>query len=73
MTKKEGGIIRSKLREHRKSLGFTQQVLASKLGVTKATYNNIELGKREGRIETWLKIQEVLCLTSDELVEAMKQ
>lgn len=54
-------------------LGFTQEDVAKKLGCCKDAYSKIEAGKRDGTIKTWLKIQEILCLSNDELVEAMKE
>lgn len=65
--------IKNKLKEVRESLGFTQEEVAKEIGVTKTYYSNFEKGKRGGTIQTWLKIQKALCLSNDELVEAMKE
>lgn len=66
-------FIRTKLAEYRVQLGFTQEMLAEKVGCTKQLLNNIENGRRLGTIKFWLKLQKSLCLSNDELVELMKE
>lgn len=65
--------MKTKLKKIREELGFTQQSLAAELGITKSAYNNLELGKKDGKLRTWLNIQKALALTNDELVETMKE
>ena len=70
---KGGDFIKKKLKRFREELGFTQEDVANELGVCKDAYGKLELGKKQGTTKTWLKIQEILCLSNDELVEVMKE
>lgn len=46
---------------------LTQAEVAAKLGVSYATYNLIEQGKRKGSIEFWQRIQAAFNLTDAEM------
>lgn len=46
---------------------LTQQDIANKLGVSYATYNLIEQGKRKGSTEFWAKLQQIFNLTDAEM------
>lgn len=46
---------------------LTQAEIATKLGVSYATYNLIEQGKRKGSTEFWLRIQAQFNLTDAEM------
>ena len=58
----------NKIREVRKSLGYSQDVLAEKLGVSKVTICWYENGERTPSLENFLKLSEILNLSLDELV-----
>lgn len=53
-------MIRKKLREARERAGLTQQELADIVGIDRASYSNIELGKRNPSLEVAIKISKVL-------------
>lgn len=46
---------------------LTQAQLAEKLGVSYATYNLIEQGKRKGSVEFWSKIQNTFNLADADM------
>lgn len=46
---------------------LTQAQLAEKLGVSYATYNLIEQGKRKGSVEFWRKIQNTFNLADADM------
>ena len=46
---------------------LTQVEMAAKLGVSYATYNLVEQGKRKGSEEFWLKLQKAFNLTDAEM------
>ena len=46
---------------------LTQAEVAAKLGVSFATYNLVEQGKRKGSEEFWLKLQAAFNLTDAEM------
>ncbi|WP_434642685.1 helix-turn-helix transcriptional regulator [Thermoanaerobacterium thermosaccharolyticum] len=49
-------MVRKKLREIRKNAGLTQKEIAKKIGIDRASYANIELGKRDPSLEIAIKI-----------------
>lgn len=53
-------MVRQKLREARESAGLTQQEVASKVGIDRASYSNIELGKRNPSLNVAIKISDLL-------------
>lgn len=71
--KKEVIIIRTKLTEYRKQLGFTQEMLAKETKSTKQLISNIENGTRNGTIKFWILLQKCLCLSNDEVMEFIKE
>ena len=60
--------IGNKLFISRKSLGMTQADVAEKAGLSDRTYADIERGTVNMRIETLLRICEVLHITPDEIL-----
>ena len=46
---------------------WTQQYLADRIGITKASYSNIETGKRRPSLKTALKIQKATGVPVEEL------
>ncbi len=58
------------LKDLRNSAGLQQKQLAEKLGVTQATINGYESGKREPRIEMLIKIAALFNVTIDFLIDA---
>ncbi len=60
--------IGNKLFNVRKVLGLTQADVAEKAGLSDRTYADIERGVVNMRIETFLKICEVLKVTPDEIL-----
>lgn len=57
-----------KIREARKSLGMSQDDLASKLGVSKVTICWYETGERTPSLKHFLELADILNLTLDEIV-----
>ena len=57
------------LKEKRIKRGMTQQEVADAVGITKATYCNIELGKRSTKVKTAKRIAKVLKFKWTELYE----
>lgn len=60
--------IGNKLLENRKKVGLTQNEVAEKANLSDRTYADIERGCVNMRMETFLKICEVLCVTPDEIL-----
>ena len=61
--------MRLKLKEVRKRKFLTQQELADRLGVTKATISRMESGVNEPRPSTVRKLAEALGVEPEELVD----
>ena len=59
--------MRLKLKEIRINRNLTQEDIASKLGIDRATYTNIELGNRNPSLEVALKIKQVLRYKNDDI------
>ena len=57
-----------KIKEARKKLGFSQEKLANKIGVSKVTICWYENGDRVPSLDNFLKLSDVLNLSLDELV-----
>lgn len=57
------------LKKARESAGLTQQQVADRLGITKSTYCNYEIGKREPDVEKIKKIAKALGISADDLLE----
>lgn len=53
-----------KLRNEHK---LTQQQAADALGISKATYNLVENGKRRGSVDFWLGVQKLFRLKDSEV------
>ena len=51
---------------------LTQEQMANKVGVCKATYNFIEIGKRQGNTEFWNRLQKVFNIPDEEMFKLMK-
>ncbi|MBL7190610.1 helix-turn-helix transcriptional regulator [bacterium] len=62
-----------KLKFWRKKLGFSQNKLASKSGVSPVTIGQIETGKRKARMSTQQKLVEGLDLTMSQFQGVIKQ
>lgn len=52
--------------------GWTQQYVADYLGITKATYSNIETGKRNPSLNLALQIQKMFGTSIENLLENKK-
>lgn len=57
------------LRRARESAGLTQQQVADEIGISKSTYCNYEIGKREPDVEKIKKIAKALKISCDVLLE----
>lgn len=57
------------MRDRRKELGLTQKDMAEKLGIARATYTNIELGRKDPSLRLALKIKEILKCSDDRIFE----
>lgn len=60
------------LKQIRLSNGWTQQYVADYLGITKATYSNIETGKRNPSLDLALRIQKMFGVSIENLLENKK-
>ncbi len=58
--------MRTKLRNLRITSGFTQEVVANKLNISRSTYTNIEIGKKNPSFELALKIKELFKYQDDD-------
>lgn len=56
------------MRIYRELKGLTQTAVANKIGISRQTYNNYELGKRQADYETLLKIAEILETSVDQII-----
>lgn len=52
--------MRHALIEQREKCNLTQKEIAQKLGISERTYQRYESGEREGGIEFWVKLSELL-------------
>lgn len=59
--------MRTKMREIRLSRGFTQQKLAEALEIKRATYTNIETGKKNPSLALAVRIKNTLNYQSDDI------
>lgn len=48
--------------------GITQRELAARVGVTEASISLLVSGERTGKLDTWIKIAQVLNVQIDDLV-----
>jgi transcriptional regulator with XRE-family HTH domain len=64
---------RLKLKQQRKSLGFTQEEVAEKAGIGRTYYTEIENGNRSCSLNVWLKIGESLNIPESDLIPYMKE
>lgn len=55
-------------KKYRKQLGLSQAEIARRLGISRQTFNNYELGKREADYEMLLKIAEELQTSVQDLL-----
>lgn len=56
------------LKKYRESRGLSQAAVARELGISRQTYNNYELGKRQADYEMLLKLAEFFCTTVEQLL-----
>ncbi len=63
-------VVGNKLYSFRKKTGLTQFEVAEKAGISSRTYADIERGCVNMRVETLLKICQVLHITPDEVLTA---
>lgn len=59
--------MRSKLVQSRLDKGFSQQDVATLLGVTRACYSNYEKGTRNPSIEKVVKLKNILGVSDDQI------
>lgn len=53
-------MVRAKLRKARKSMGLSQYDIAKEVGIDRASYANIELGKRNPSLDVAMKIAKIV-------------
>lgn len=63
-------MINEKLRKWRLKHALSQELVASKLGVSQTTYNNWENGRREINVKHYPKVAEMLECAVSELIPA---
>lgn len=61
-----------KLRDYRKRARLTQAELAEMVGCKRVNIARIETGVINGSVSLWLRIQDALKLSSNELIDALK-
>ncbi|WP_027339965.1 helix-turn-helix transcriptional regulator [Halonatronum saccharophilum] len=59
--------MRLKLKKRRLEKGFTQKQLATKVGIHRATYSNIELGNKNPSFSVATKIKKELSTKEDDI------
>lgn len=64
----ENIILAEKLKELRTAHGYTQDYVASALGIVRQTYSHYETGKRTPNSEAIYKLANLYHITSDELL-----
>ena len=65
----ESSILPAKLRELRRSYGYTQDYVASFLGVVRQTYSHYETGKRTPNPESLYKLAGLYRISVDDLMQ----
>lgn len=60
--------LSSNLTMYRKKANLTRQEIADKIGLSVTTYANYENGDREPRLDTLVKIANILCVSTDDLL-----
>jgi len=61
--------MRKLMRKRRKDIGLTQQEMAEKLGIARATYTNIERGTKNPSFKVALMIKKLLKCSDDKIFE----
>lgn len=61
-------LIKKNIRKQRRSLGITQAEMAQKLGISRQSYNSIEIGKTRLVDRKLVKIANQLCVSVDNLL-----
>jgi len=61
--------MRTNLINSRKQNNFTQVTLASAIGISERQYQNLEAGTSNGKVETWLKLKQIVGTTIDYLID----
>ena len=64
--------MRTALKQFRIGLHLTQAEFAKKTGVSRAMYSYIERGKRQGKPEFWLNLQNVFNVPDEEMWKLQK-
>ena len=62
-------LLAKKLRELRKAFGYTQDYVASALGLVRQTYSHYEQGKRKPNPETLFKLAGLYNVSVDDLMQ----
>ena len=60
------------LKSKRVAVGLSQQDVSERLGITLTAYSLIETGKRMGKLETWIKIQNLFQIPDSEMWNIIK-
>lgn len=60
------------IKQIRLNNGWTQQYTADKIGITKASYSNIETGKRNPSLKVALKLQKLFGNSIERLLNSEK-
>ncbi|MBQ8196681.1 MAG: helix-turn-helix transcriptional regulator [Clostridia bacterium] len=64
--------LQKKLKELRKTYGYTQQEFSDKLGISRVNYTRYETGKVRPDYETIIKIADFYDISLDELFDRKK-
>lgn len=64
---------RKRLKDKRLTLGLTQQQVADLIDVDRTFYVRIENGQKGCKMETWLKIADVLNIPESDLIPYIKE
>lgn len=64
--------MRLMLKTERMRAGFTQQALAEAAGIGLSSYFQIEQGFRDGKLETWRRIQRALGAKDEDMWKIMR-
>ena len=63
---------RKNLKLFRVGKDLTQEQMAERIGVCKATYNFVEIGKRQGNSAFWQNLQREFDIPDEEMFALMK-
>lgn len=65
-------MMRTALKQFRVGVHLTQEEMAEKIGVSRATYSFVEKGKRSGNAEFWNNLQKAFDVPDSDMWQLQK-